>query len=571
MQKILKKIVDNKYSVLCLLFIILSGLILRLIGINKPEGLWCDELYSYYTSLSLQDIGVLGLLKQTAIPLYYLSFYFWIDWCGNQDIILRLFSVLFGILTIPVIFLAGKELLNKKIGLIAAGLVAVNSFAIYYSQEVRYYSFLMFLASVFLLFLIKIFNNPTRFNYICLILAAIGIALSFPIGFLYVFIQLFVVGIYFKLKDKNKFNKFVKYNLILLGFLSPYLIALAYNIFFLQGQVDVIPVFFSFVNIIVLAQNWFSPEITGLVNVNPLYYQEIFKNTARLGHYIVFLIIPVALSLFALFKAAFKEKINMLLFISAFLFLGVEIIATMLGKFVLLSKYTIIFLPIVILLAAYGLASLKNKFVSYFLVFILIGINVFYIFSSPFSAPKKQRVEALKSVAYILENYDLSSEDLVFMPYGGALIDKYFDKSPVMEFQFSETFAIKNKKGRHSFEKLFKSEEKITGDKIYDRLKYFINNNKHIDYFEDYFLAEGINKLKKDGYFVIVSSKNIAVYGNKITKIDSVIDKILKKQPVFFLYCSKITQDAIELSSSNLKLIKKEERGVWEVYIFKKS
>lgn len=41
---------------------------------------------------------------------------------------MRLLSVLFGVLAIPMIYLVGRELFNKEVGLVGALILAVSSF-----------------------------------------------------------------------------------------------------------------------------------------------------------------------------------------------------------------------------------------------------------------------------------------------------------------------------------------------------------------------------------------------------------------------------------------------------------
>ena len=61
---------------------------------------------------------------------------------------LRSLSAIFGSLTVPVAFLAGRELSSRRAGLIAAAFVALNPFLVWYSQEARAYALLVFLITL---------------------------------------------------------------------------------------------------------------------------------------------------------------------------------------------------------------------------------------------------------------------------------------------------------------------------------------------------------------------------------------------------------------------------------------
>ena len=68
---------------------------------------------------------------------------------------MRSLSALFGAAAIPLAFLAAREALSSRAGLICAGIVAVNPMLIWYSQEARSYSMLVFFAAASLLFFLR--------------------------------------------------------------------------------------------------------------------------------------------------------------------------------------------------------------------------------------------------------------------------------------------------------------------------------------------------------------------------------------------------------------------------------
>jgi mannosyltransferase len=88
-------------------------------------------------------------------PLYYVLAWGWSKAFGSGEIGLRSLSALFGAATIPVAFLAGRELTDERGGLAAAGIVAVNPMLIWYSQEARSYALLVFFGAVALLFFLR--------------------------------------------------------------------------------------------------------------------------------------------------------------------------------------------------------------------------------------------------------------------------------------------------------------------------------------------------------------------------------------------------------------------------------
>lgn len=88
-------------------------------------------------------------------PLYYVLAWGWAKLFGTGEAGLRSLSSLFGVATIPVAYLIGRELLSRRAGLITAAFVAVNPMLVWYSQEARSYALLVFLCSVSLLLLVR--------------------------------------------------------------------------------------------------------------------------------------------------------------------------------------------------------------------------------------------------------------------------------------------------------------------------------------------------------------------------------------------------------------------------------
>lgn len=142
-------------------FILALGLGLRLINLN--QSLWLDEAI---TAVAVRNNSFIELLIKFSPndfhpPLYYLFLKLWTIFFGFTEIVLRMPSVIFGVLAIFFIYKIG----GKK----AAILMAVNPLAIYYSQEARMYSLAMLLVTASVFFFIK----KKRFLFVLSFLAAL--------------------------------------------------------------------------------------------------------------------------------------------------------------------------------------------------------------------------------------------------------------------------------------------------------------------------------------------------------------------------------------------------------------
>lgn len=138
-----------------MIYLILAfGLIVRLISLN--QSLWLDEATTALVSkMSLGDMFTKFLPGDFHPPLYYLLVKYWVDIFGNSEISLRLPSVFFGVATIYLIFLIGKEVVGKNVGLVASVLLATSGLHIYYSQEARMYSLVTLLVSYLVYLFLK--------------------------------------------------------------------------------------------------------------------------------------------------------------------------------------------------------------------------------------------------------------------------------------------------------------------------------------------------------------------------------------------------------------------------------
>ena len=131
-----------------LLLILLLAFALRLYGLAN-QSLWWDELKTWERAtvpLNQMLTNLIGIRDQ--VPLYYWMMRFWRT-IGTEPTILRLISVYFGTLSIPLVYKIGRRLDGQATGLLSAFLLAISPFHIWYSQEVRMYTLLPALLAVF--------------------------------------------------------------------------------------------------------------------------------------------------------------------------------------------------------------------------------------------------------------------------------------------------------------------------------------------------------------------------------------------------------------------------------------
>lgn len=525
------------FVILLLNLITFTSLIFRCINIDVPTGLWHDEFYSFYAANQSFPFGIIEWLNQNDVhfPLYFLVLHIWMVLFGNCDISLRFCSVIFGVLNIPVIYFAGKELNSYKTGLLAATFVGINSFLIYYSQEVRLYSLLTFLISFSILFALKIIKNANFKNLLLLMITNILIIFTYPIGIAFVGIEILLFGVYFCLKQKAQLIKFLSSQILI-----PLSLFLLYLPFFLK-QVQtknnqfIFSTNFNFSNSYLYLQNWFSPVIDGLY-CNFTNYLSLV-NLKDINFYI-FTSIPIIIAFIGLIKVLYTKSIARIILLVIFLFVSFEISLGLLHKVCIVSRYTIIILPVLLLIVAYGLLSIKTKFLSNILIFSYIFINLFHMFFYHGSVFRRYRTMGLNvPVLIIMKKINLNSNDIVLFSEGDELIRRYYLPEYGSVLKFS------------AYQKPPFNEKTISS--------YFKNNIS--------------TKLQEGRYFTVIRNANLfRMSEDQVSHIASQNESYAKEQlqnPI----ANKILNDLEKIAQKNYKKVYSENTGNWIINIYQNN
>ncbi|MFH0920075.1 MAG: glycosyltransferase family 39 protein [Fibrobacterota bacterium] len=137
------------------------------------ESIWLDEMFS----LNLSRLPIHGIVdecsKDVHPPLYFMLLKSWTQLFGHTENALRSLSVVFGLFSVILLFLIGRRVFGPDTGLLAALILALSVFNVHYSQEVRAYSLMAFLAlASYYLFLTNIDRpHPFRMSVYCITVA----------------------------------------------------------------------------------------------------------------------------------------------------------------------------------------------------------------------------------------------------------------------------------------------------------------------------------------------------------------------------------------------------------------
>lgn len=529
--------------------IVILGIILRLIFIDKPDGLWNDEYVSWMIAAAPFNNGFISAVKsQCHMPFYYLYLKFFMTLFGQSDLLLRLTSVFAGILSIIAMYFTGREK-DEKTGLTCASLTAISSFLIYYSQEVRLYSVLFLFSALSLLYTLRCIKNPVKKNFVLCALFNFLILFTHTIGFVFVFFNLIFLSI-------NLYKQFKKVILtvwltIFAGgiILSPLILKILTTQSFSQWWGH-----FSISKLGFLFTDYFSPVLTNLTNA-----PDKFLYAPKLAF---FMLVPTFIATVCIIKSLIKNKLNIELFA---IFAGTVLVlvtASLTGKLVFITKYSIEIYPILIFLACSGLTSINNKILKNTLIIIYCLISVGYIILHPYSAPKMRRAEGHKIMTDILTRMDLKKDDIILLEYyPQTRFQKYFDFSPYRVVEIHKGNFPMYLSPSKTYEDAYKN-----GKTIYKS----VFSSKRNTYFESMLNNQIFNRMKNGQSVVMVVLNSVSFYSPQSMEKITADENLYNKEPLLFLVFSYVKNKTFAEMLEKLAIAKFEQKGNWTLIKFTK-
>jgi len=428
---------NNRLSSMLLLLIVLIGAFLRLYKIGS-NSLWFDEAISvWFANESLGNI----IIKQTSAdvhpPFYYIVLSLWINVFGNGEFDVRLLSAIFGILSIPLLYLIVKNLFGNQPALISALILAMSPFHIYYSQEARMYSILTFCVLLSIFFMVKMLcigEEPTQtkktifysIGYVISTLASLychNVALLLPIAQNFFFIIFW-----------NRHRPFLKFwipsLLTIIILWAPWT-----STFFKQSSS--------------VGKSSYTPPLTSESIINlfatfnngPTYwlFNWIDVGNFSLIHGRLVLLTIIFFSLLFLTGIIYgrhNPRSLVLLLLISFVPIGTQLLISL--KHSILATQTLIWASVpYIVLIALGISSIKLKWVFALTIVLIIAINSASLYKY-YTEFEKERWDL--AAEYVAQNSDIrepqsnDKEDLVLFSsaLGQIPFEYYFDKYDLM-------------------------------------------------------------------------------------------------------------------------------------------
>lgn len=378
-----------------ILLILITALILRLINLN--QSLWLDEAINVVNSqkYNFSDFLTVYSIGDFHPPLYFAVLWIWTHIFGTAEIVVRIPSVISGVLTVWLTYLIGKKLFNEKIGLVAGLILAFNPLHIYYSQEARMYALAALIVVVSFWSLLNLIKGRRYFVFIYGVSVALVLYADYPIYFVLPAQLVYVMWV-----ERKKLLTVIMGIIMGVILWLPWLKILPSQLKTGQGAASQIP---GWANVVGGAN---SKELI-LLWVKSIIGRVSFDNKWIYG-----LIVVVVSSVygFILFKAikSLKEEIKFLL-----LWIVVPVSLIFLVSFYIpvFAYFRMLYiLPAISLILAYGISNTKYQkvFIGLITIFSLCFLLMYYL------NPKFQREDWRGAVNYALTDNPEDSRWIFF-------------------------------------------------------------------------------------------------------------------------------------------------------------
>lgn len=383
----MKKLLKKKSLLFLLILIVSLGAFSRFYKLGA-DSLWIDEIFTATRAKS----SLVSLFIKTSeeasfgyAPIdrlfVHFAFYF-----GKSEFIVRFPSVIFGLLTILLIYKLGMVLFNERVGLIAAFLLSVSTLHIEYSQQARYYVYVVFFSLLSLFFLYKALRENNKKFWLLFIASIFVNVLSHLTTLIFLGIQILFTLFWLMQKKGKEIEKLIKNQIkqkkfkagLIGGFVFLFIILFYLKSYFSLFQTIKLNCSTPFSTLV----NYTLTKLSGGSGLILILYVVFFilgillafkRHRQEIGLLIMLFFIP-PLTLFFVRPAGYDFHIRYVIFILPIyllvIALGIDSVANYLGQMIrgrfkkglLILRQALIYLPILVAFSVGGANSIRNYY-----------------------------------------------------------------------------------------------------------------------------------------------------------------------------------------------------------------
>lgn len=498
----MKKIFENlnKGNILfvaCVALIILGGLWLRLSIINFP--IWYDEGCSIATAINSFPTGINNYLWNYDFqhtPFYFYILHYIMQFFGDSEFILRISSVIISMLLLPLTYIVTIKLSSsKKIGLVAMLLMAVNTFQVLYSIEIRMYPYTILLALLSINYLIDYDKKGDIPSLVKLSVVNILNPYFLTGSIIFTLAEFIIYSSYldYKKAEPKKLQNYIWTNIITILCYIPYFIIVGHYAIVRSKFLITDLSNFEIMNLWGLLQNIFSADPGHIHKTRHEGFTNNFQTIA-----LVFM--PLIVMFTGLINSLRdKEKLNTVILGIITLTFGIFLWAANAKVIAFTGRYLIFITPFVFILTAIGLSKF-NKYVFATIIFIYSCLCIYGLHQT-YETYEKIAYYSLKAPAeYVKKNY-IGKDNLVIMPFASSVSFYYFKGKNMPRVMPLELFhEVRNPDNTN-----FYNEEQRQQFKTGDKYKVFQNIITSDNYISENFkkhMQSEIDKVPHGGYII---------------------------------------------------------------------
>ncbi|MDE6138418.1 MAG: glycosyltransferase family 39 protein, partial [Candidatus Gastranaerophilales bacterium] len=365
-------------------------------------------------------------------PLYFFLLHFWMKIFGDSEVAIRSLSVVFGILTVPVVYLVSSKITTKTNSLIVCLFSAVSPLLVLFSAEARMYSMVVLLVMLSLNFLVDFEQKNDKKSLIKLAIVNLLIPYTFVGGIYYNITLAVFYGIYLLNNKKEVLKNYLKGLCVEFVLLIPYFALIAYYAKIRSEFVVRHENGFLFVHFVDVIRNFFGLEL-----VDNIYWPSSFPYIMNF-EFTLLVVVPCVYFVYGLIQGCkHSEGFIKSLYYTFFACLFLSVISAAMHINVFTVRYILYLLPPMLILGVIGLSKrISLNHLKVFAMFYILGSIICGIHYT--NVAKDLKTIAYRAVRIEADKNGLGSEDLVILPFG-ADAPYYFRKegSPrVLPFDF---------------------------------------------------------------------------------------------------------------------------------------
>jgi len=385
--------ISKNRILICLFLILIGAFAMRVWRINF-QSLWLDELHTMNESdptLTWHEFVPTLVKYDPHPPLYFVIMRLAFSVFGHTEFVARFASALIGTLAVWLMFLLGKEIRDRELGLLAALVTAVNYGCLYYSQEARNYALAFAFSALSYLFFIKLLKNPSLRPAIGYVLSTLGLVYTHYFGFFVFCSQLVLMAAIVLVTKKDRIRSLGYY------VASCVFIGLAYW------------PWWPFLHAVTQKKQFWIQSLSPTFVAD--YFSDYFGSSFLIQPLLVAVLIFFLITVFRdektsdsqgpFFSPAFAFA---LLFTWVAITLLIPYIRSVLMFPILQSRYAIIALPAMLMAVAYGLRLIRQKTAKAMVVFAFIVFSLVNIIVVKGYYSKVHKTQFREMTQYVIKN-----------------------------------------------------------------------------------------------------------------------------------------------------------------------